>query len=461
MSKTFRPYDLDQRLLLPPDLREWLPEGDLALFISDVVDTLDLSAIVRRYEEGDGRGQPPYHPAMMVKLVLYAYCTGRPSSRRIERATYHDVAFRVLAADQHPDHDSIASFRQRHLPALASLFVQILQRCRAAGLITLGHVALDGTKIKANASKHKAMSYARMQETEQRLEHEVQALLAEAGAVDAAEDATYGRDRCGDELPAELARRESRLAKIREAKAALEAEAKARARVAAAEVAAKLAAREQRVGRGKGRRAKMPDPEQAAPAAKAQRNFTDPESRIMIDGATKSFLQAYNAQAAVDGHAQVIVACDVTPTAADAEQFGPLLEQVQAHLCAAPQVLSADAGYFSEANVAMAALAGVDAYVPPDGQGHRASATAATPHPARKSAVAEQMRAKLRDPAGRAIYARRKTIPEPVFGQIKEVRSFRRFSFRGCWKVQAEWSLVCLTHNLLKLFRAKPRLAPA
>jgi hypothetical protein len=194
------------------------------------------------------------------------------------------------------------------------------------------------------------MSYARMQETEQRLEHEVQALLAEAGAVDAAEDATYGRDRCGDELPAELARRESRLAKIREAKAALEAEAKARARVAAAEVAAKLAAREQRVGRGKGRRAKMPDPEQAAPAAKAQRNFTDPESRIMIDGATKSFLQAYNAQAAVDGHAQVIVACDVTPTAADAEQFGPLLEQVQAHLCAAPQVLSADAGYFSEAN---------------------------------------------------------------------------------------------------------------
>jgi transposase len=457
MSKTFRPYDLDQRLLLPPDLREWLPEGDLALFISDVVDTLDLSAIVRAYEAGDSRGQPPYHPAMMVKLLLYAYCTGRPSSRKIERATYHDVAVRVLAADQHPDHDSIASFRQRHLAALASLFVQILQLCRAAGLVTLGHVALDGTKIKANASKHKAMSYARMQATEQRLEQEVRALLAQAETVDAAEDATYGRGRRGDELPDELARRESRLAKIREAKAALEQEARARAGAAAAAAAAKLAAREQRVGRSKGPRAQVPDPEQAAPAPKAQRNFTDPESRIMVDGATKSFVQAYNAQAAVDSHAQVIVACDVTPAAADAEQFGPLLAQVQAHLGAAPQVMSADAGYFSEANLALAAGAGIDVYVPPDRHGHRASGPEAAPHPSRKSAVADQMRAKLRDPAGHAVYARRKTIPEPVFGQIKEVRCFRRFSFRGCWKARAEWSLVCLTHNLLKLFRLRPQ----
>jgi transposase len=457
MSKTFRPYDLDQRLLLPPDLREWLPEGDLALFISDLVDSLDLSAIVRAYEEGDGRGQPPYHPAMMVKLLLYGYCTGRPSSRKIERATYSDVAFRVLAADQHPDHDSIATFRQRHLGALARLFVQVLQLCRAAGLVTLGHVALDGTKVKANASKHKAMSYARMQETEQRLAQEVQALLAQAAAVDEAEDAAYGRGRRGDELPAELARRESRLAKIRDAKAALEQEAKTRAAAVAAEAAVKLAAREERRGRRKGPRAKVPVPEQAAPAPKAQRNFTDPESRIMVDGATKSFVQAYNAQAAVDSHAQIIVACEVTTAAADAEQFVPLLEQVQAHFGVAPQVISADAGYFSEANLGRAALAGVEVYVPPDRQGHRTADGEAVRHPSRKNAAADQMRAKLRAPAGRAIYARRKTIPEPVFGQIKEVRGFRRFSFRGHWKVRAEWSLVCLTHNVLKLFRFRRR----
>ena len=260
MTKTFRRYDLNQRLLLPPDLREWLPEGDVALFISDVVDELDLSAMVRAYEQGDGRGQPPYHPAMMVKLLVYAYCMGQPSSRKIERATYRDVAFRVLAADQHPDHDSIAAFRQRHLPALAGLFIQVLQLCQAAGLVTLGHVALDGTKIKANASKHKAMSYARMEATEQRLEREVRALLEQAEQVDAAEDAQYGPGRRGDELPAELARRESRLAAIRAAKAALEAEAKAEAARAAEQARAKLAAREQRVGSTKGRVPKVPDP---------------------------------------------------------------------------------------------------------------------------------------------------------------------------------------------------------
>ena len=223
MAKTFRPYDLNQQLLLPPDVRAWLPEGHLALFVSDVVDELDLSAIVRSYDS-DERGQPPYHPALMVKLLLYAYCTGRPSSRRIERATYDDVACRVLAADQHPDHDSIAAFRQRHLSALAALFIQVLQLCRAAGLVRLGHVALDGTKVKANASKHKAMSYGRMSETEARLEREVAELLAQAQAVDAAEDAQGSAGPRGETLPAELARRESRLAKIRAAKAALEQE---------------------------------------------------------------------------------------------------------------------------------------------------------------------------------------------------------------------------------------------
>jgi transposase len=450
MNKTFRPYDLDQRLLLPPDVREWLPEGHLALFVSDVVDELDLSAIFQAYE-GEGRGQPPYHPAMMVKLLLYAYCIGKPSSRRIERATYEDVAFRVLAADQHPDHDSLAEFRKRHLAALAGLFVEGLRLCQAAGLVKLGHVALDGTKIKANASKHKAMSYGRMEETERRLEGEVQALLRQAEEVDAAEDATHGRGRRGDELPAELARRETRLTKIRAAKAALEQEARMAAAAAAETAQAKLAAREQRVGSAKGAVPKVPDPEQARPEPGAQRNFTDPDSRIMVDRATKSYEQAYNAQAAVDGQAQVIVACGVTQSAADAGQLVPMFSQAAQHLGAAPAVGVADAGYFSEANLTAPELAGVALYVPPDRQAHGErgrTSRAASP-------VAEAMRAKLQTAEGHAHYALRKAIVEPVFGQIKEARGFRRFSFRGVVKVTAEWALICLTHNLLKLFRAQ------
>jgi transposase len=461
MSKTFRPYSLDQQLLLPPDLRSWLPEGHLALFISDVVDELDLTAIVRTYETGDGRGQPPYHPAMMVKLLLYAYCTGTPSSRKIERATYEDVAFRVLAADQQPDHDSVAEFRKRHLAALAGLFGQVLHLCRRAGLVKLGHVALDGTKIKANASKHKAMSYGRMTETEQRLDQEIRALLQQAEEVDAQEDAQYGRGRRGDDLPAELARRETRLVKIRAAKAALEAEARAHAAEAAIEARAKLAARDERVGRAKGKPATVPDPAQAQPEARAQRNFTDPEARIMKDGATGSFEQAYNAQAAVDGERQVIVAWDVTQAAADVEQFLPMLERVQANVGQLPAAVTADAGYFSEANLTAPAVAVVDLYVPPDRHKHGPPGPGDAPLRPLRSAVSEQMRAKLRTPEGRAVYARRKVIVEPVFGQIKEVQRFRRFSFRGLTKVTAEWGLVCVTHNLLKLFRARPCLAPA
>ena len=344
MTKTFRPYTLDQRLLLPPDLREWVPEDHLALFISDLVDELDLSVIYGAYETSDGRGQPPYHPAMMVKLLLYAYCVGKPSSRKIERATYEDVAVRVLAGDQHPDHDSIAAFRQRHLTALAGLFVQVLRLCQAAGLVKLGHVALDGTKIKANASKQKAMSYARMGEAEQHLEQEVAALLRQAAATDAAEDTEYGPGQRGEALPAELARRESRLVKIRRAKAALEAAAREQAARDAEVARAKLLAREDRVGKAKGKPARVPDPEQARPAPTAQRNFTDPDSRIMKDGTTKSFEQAYNAPAAVDSHEQIIVACGVTQTAADAEQLLPVLEQGPDQCGQWPQIVTADAG---------------------------------------------------------------------------------------------------------------------
>src|SRR5712692_5713149 len=438
MTKTFRPYSLDQQLLLPPDMRSWLPEGDLALFVSDVVDELDLSDIYAAYESGEGRGQPPYHPAMMVKLMLYGYCMGTVSSRKIERATYRDVAFRVLAGDQQPDHDSIAEFRKRHLGALAELFVQVLRLCQAAGLVKLGHVALDGTKLKANASKHKAMSYARMEETERRLEAEVRALLARAQQVDAAEDAQYGRGRRGDELPAELARRESRLAKIRAAKAALQAEAHARAVQEAEAGRAKRAAREHRVGSTKGKLAKVPDPEQAQPAPTAQRNFTDPESRIMVDGATKEFVQGYNAQAA-----------------ADVGQFVPMLEQAIGNVGQPPVQVTADAGYFSEANLTAPQFAAIEFYVPPDRHPHSREASAGRN---RQGPFSEAMRRKLQTAAGRAVYARRKTIPEPVFGQIKQGRGFRRFWLRGVRKVRGEWTLICLTHNLLKLFRA--RLAP-
>ena len=459
--KTFKPYTPDQLLLLPPALQDWLPEGHLALFISDVVDeALDLTPILATYETGDGRGQPPYHPALMVKLLVYAYCTGKPSSRQIERATYEEVPYRVLAADQHPDHDTLAAFRQQHLGAIAGLFTQVLDLCRRAGLVTLGHVALDGTKVLANASKHKAMSYGRMSEAERKLEAEVAALLAQAQQVDTAEDAQYGKGRRGDELPAELARRESRLAKIREAKAALEAEARAEAAQTAAAAQAKLAERQRQAEttsrKPKGRPPRVPDPTQATPAPKAQRNFTDPDSRIMKDGATKSFVQAYNAQAAVDGKAQVIVAAAVTQEANDKQQLVPMLTQVVVNCDGSPAVASADSGYFSETAVSAPGLAAIDLHVAPDRQKHGdgpPASAAPPPAPADETVIAA-MRAKLQSAAGHATYALRKAIVEPVFGQIKDGRGFRRFSFRGRSLVEAEWLLICLTHNLLKLFRA-------
>lgn len=277
MAKGYLPYDIDQRLLLPPDMRAWLPEDHLAWFILDVVSELDLSAITQVYDAKDTRGRAGYHPVMMVAHLLYAYCVGKPSSRRIERATYEDVAFRVLGGGQHPDHDCIAEFRKQHLQALARLFVQVLRLCQQAGLVKLGHVAIDGTKIKANASKHKAMSYERMGEAEKKLEDEVQTLLAEAERVDAEEDARHGKGRRGDELPPEFKRRDDRLRKIREAKAALEREAKQKAAAKAAEARQKRAERERpqaETGQNpSGRARQAPAPQHVVPEPKAQRNF--------------------------------------------------------------------------------------------------------------------------------------------------------------------------------------------
>jgi transposase len=459
--RTFKPYDLDQLYLLPPDLRSWLPDGHLALFVSDVVDELDLMAILDEYRRGDGRGYPPYHPVMMVKLLVYGYCTGKTSSRKIEKATWEDVAYRVLSGNQQPDHDSIADFRRRHLKALAGLFVQVLKLCQKAGLVKLGHVSVDGSKVKANASKHKAMSYQRMSETEARLVREVEALLAEAEAVDKAEDAQYGKGRRGDELPEELKRRKTRLKKIREAKAALEAEAKVKAKAEAEAAQKRIAKRElQEEETGKkigGVPPRIPDPDQATPSPKSQKNFTDPESRIMLDGATKSFQQSYNAQIAVDAASQIIVATAVTQDAVDSRQLVPLLESVGVNTGQRPEVATADNGYFSEAVITDERLLGIDLYVATGRE--RKTAPPSTPLDlmtiaAPRLSVVQGMRAKLATAVGKATYKLRKCIVEPVFGQIKQGRGFRQFSFRGLLKVAAEWDLVALTHNLLKLFRS-------
>jgi transposase len=464
MSRIYLSYDPEQQLLLPPDLRDWLPEGHLALFISDVVDELNLSAIVRHYESGDGRGRPPYHPLMMVKLLVYGYCIGKVSSRKIEQATYEDVGFRVLACNQHPDHDSIANFRQLHLPELAGLFVQVLKMCERAGLVKLGHVAIDGSKLRANASKHKAMSYDRMCEKEPQLVAEVARLLKDAEEADAAEDGRYGKGVRGDELPAELARRESRLRKIREAKASLEAEAKEQAQAAAAAVEAKLAERKQREEET-GKKTPGPAPqvvnvEEAKPKAKAQRNFTDPESRIMKDGATGSFEQSYNAQIAVDDTAQIIVAATLTQACNDKQQLVPVLAEVKINVGRLPEKVTADSGYFSAAAVTNEALSSVDLYVTPDsGKQTEEELTTESPPTELELDVTARMRQKVKTGSGREIYKQRKMIVEPVFGQVKEVRGFRRFSFRGLQKNDAEWSLICLTHNLLKLFRRGSWLA--
>ena len=431
MSKTFRPYEPDQIFLMPASMREWLPGDHLAYFVSDVVDHLDLAAIIGRYVREE-RGYPPYHPAMMVKVLLYAYCIGVASSRKIEKRLCEDIGFRVLAANNTPDFRTISDFRKNHLMALAGLFLQVLKLCRKAGLVKLGHVALDGTKIKANASKHKAMSYKRMKEEESRLEAEVAELLKKAEAVDEEEDRQYGKDKRGDELPKELAFRESRLKKIREAKAALEAEARLEA--------------EKRPERGE---------ENMTPPDKAQRNFTDPDSHIMPAPGGKHFIQAYNAQAAVDSAHQVIVAAEVTNNSSDRGQAEPMMEAVEANTGQLPRQMSADAGYFSSDAVKNLTARGIDVYLPPDKIGHRFTLPPAPRGRIPKSlSIVDRMRRKLRTKKGRERYGLRKELPEPVFGQIKQARGFSQFLLRGSDKVNSEWKVICTGHNLLKLFGA-------
>jgi transposase len=428
----------------------------------DVVERLDLGAIHASYDAGDGRGQSAYAPEMMVRVLLYGYATGTLSSRKIQAKTFEEVAFRFLSADEHPDHSTLAEFRKRHLEALAELFTQALRLCQKAGLVKLGHVAIDGTKLQGNASKHKAMSYGRMSEAEQKLKDEIDALMKRAEAEDAAEDEKYGKGNSGDGLPAELARRESRLAKLQEAKAELEAEARRQAEEKKAAVEVRLAERrEQEARTGKkirGAEPKAPDPDTAVPDAKAQRNFTDSESRIMPSGNQKgAFVQGYNAQAAVDGQAQIIVAVDVIQQTTDNDQLAPMLEQTKQNVGAWPQAVSADSGYWNPEQVEKIQAQGIDLHVATGRQKHGETNQPASGSPIeseQESSSRGRMKRKLESDAGRDLYRMRKAIVEPVFGQIKEWRGFRRFSLRGLEKVRAEWKLVCLTHNLLKLFRS-------
>ena len=455
-EKTFRRYDPDQVLLMAPVLSEWMPEGDLAHFVSDLVESaLDLSPIYAAYEEE--RGFPPYDPRLMLKLLIYGYANGVVSSRKLEAATYRDVAVRMLCADQHPDYRSIARFRARHLEALAELFVQALRLCRKARLVGLGTLALDGTKLRANASRHKAMSYERMVKAEAELETEIAelrervgALLADAERTDAEEDERFGPDRRGDELPDELGRREGRLRAIREAKAALEAEAAERE-------AARRAALE-----AQGKRPRRPpggrDPFKPKPTA--QRNFTDPESKVMksSDGA---FHQCFNGQVVVDSQAQVIVCAELSNEAPDQRQLEPALDQLDDNLDAIeaelPEgtALLGDAAYFSEDNVRITAEHGLDAHIATGRFKHSEPPAPAPRGPLPKNATPKQrMARKLRTKQGRAVYARRKVIVEPVFGQMQTVQAARQLLLRGKPAARAQWRFHCAVHNLLKLHRA-------
>jgi transposase len=427
MGKTYRAYLPEQDLLLPPSLRDWLPEDHLTYFVSDVVEQLDLSAIESIYEEEE-RGQPPYHPRMMTKILIYGYCVGVFSSRRMQKKLSEDVGFRVLAAGNQPDFRTISDFRKQHLGALQGLFDQVLQIALQAGTRKLGRVVLDGSKVKANASKHKAMSYGRMQEEEKRLKDEVKRLLKQADATDEEEDRRYGRDRTGEELPAELARRETRLKRIQEAKRALEE-----------------SAREEAKSKG--------EPEdKAKPKAKMQYNFTDPESRIMLGA--DGFVQAYNTQIAVEPDYQWIVGQKVTQAANDKQQLVPTVKAVEEQAGQKPQEVMTDSGYCSEANLKYLEKNKIEGFIATDKESYRDRQQPGPRGPLPPGATrVDRMRRKLQTKAGAAIYSRRKTIVEPVFGQIKQARGFRQFLLRGLEKVQGEWAMICLTHNILKLHR--------
>jgi transposase len=438
MAKTFREWKVDECWLLPPSVSELVPEGHPAHLIRNTVrDVLDLSGIFAAYDEE--RGAPPFHPTMMTALLLYAYSQGVYSSRKIARGCEQRVDFMAVTGLAKPDFRTIGKFRVRHLAALEDLFQQVLELCRKAGLVRLGHVALDGTKIKANASKHKAMSYGRMKQREKELRKQVREILEQAEREDQEEDERFGADLRGDELPEHLRTKQAQLAAIQKAKAELEEEARQEAQAAGRE------------------------PEEATVPDKKQRNFTDPESRILKTN--DGFIQGYNAQAAADAAHQIVVACDVVQSGSDVLQLQAMVEQIEENLGATPTEMSADAGYFSAANVELLEAKGIEPLIAPErqrhGEGYEAGPRGRIP---KRLTLRERMARKLRTKRGRESYAKRKITVEPVFGQIKHARGFRQFLMRGIGKVSGEFALLCTVHNLLKWidsggWRCEPVLA--
>lgn len=450
-SKVFRRYDRDQSFLMPPSLDDWLPEDHTARFIAETVELLDLSVVYDSYVVASGA--PPYDPEMMLKLLFYGYSTGVTSSREMERRCHVDVAFRWLTANSAPDYRSIARFRRRHLVALDDLFTQVLVLCCEAGLVKLGRVALDGTKLRASASRHKAMSYGRLGPRIEHLEAEVAAILADAEATDLAEDEEYGEDKRGDEVPPELARRETRIAKMRAAKEAIEAEARQKAAEKAADKAEKDGADDDGVAQ-----AAASASAGATPREWTQRSFTDPEARMMktVDG----FHYAYNAQVVVDEHSQVIVTADVTQQAGDVEQLIPMITATTASLTDAgiedaPKMILADAGYCSQDNLQQLSDAKVNAVVATGKIRHNERVPDAPTGPIPKDATQrERMARRMRTKSGRADYARRKAIVEPVFGQMKTRQNAKHLRLRGFTGAKGEWTLHAICHNLRKLANA-------
>jgi transposase len=480
-SKHYRPWNPDQMVLFPAAMRDALEEGHLVFRIMDVVSTLDISCITDRIQEKDPRGTRPYHPGMMLALLIYAYCTGIYSSRRIAAATYDMIPFRVLTGDQHPHFTVINEFRMRYLESFVDLFVQVLELCGRAGLLSLEHVSLDGSKVQANASKHKAMSYGRMGTELERLEREIRELTARAARIDAEEDELYGEGKDAQEICEELKRRQARVKRISEAKKELEEEARrareqelrkrAEKQRKAAETESDPAEKKRKQTRarkaeeeadrlsrpsdGEGAAGedsdlpshKVPSTPEGKPKPEAQRNFTDPDSRIMKrDG---SYLQGYNCQTVVDEANQIILAGAVSNQAPDQEHLIPMMDMVLRNTGQLPGCLSADRGYMSEDNAEFCEANGVDAYLAVGRSKH--GQTVQGEEPQQESETWRAMREKVSSEEGQEVYSRRKVIVEPVFGQIKEARGFRRFSLRGLGKVACEWDLVCLCSNLLKL----------
>ena len=436
MGKTFRDWDIEQLMMFPPSVEDFVPQGHVAHFVrSTVSEALDLSAIVDCYNEE--RGYPPYHPVMMTALLLYAYCQGIYPSRRIAKACRERVDFMAVTGMQTPDFRTISDFRKRHMAALKELFVQVLRLCQEAGLVKLGHVALDGTKVKANASKHKAMSYGRMKKAEPELEAIVRGWLRRAEAADLRDDQEHGVDLNGEELPDWVRDKQRRLEKIREARARLQAEAQAAEKG------------EEKKSGGPGRPRKN---EPGTPKDSAQTNFTDPQSRIMKshDG----FIQGYNAQAVVDADSQVIVAQGLTNNASDAQQLAVMVAQIKQNTGRQARELSADAGYCSEDNLKELRRRHINGYIATGRQKH-GQATAAAERNVKLGTYAYAMWQKLRRGGHRSRYRLRKQTVEPVFGQVKQGRGFRQFLLRGLRKVAGEWSLICTAHNLLKLAAAR------